>query len=91
MKQNIHAPSAVCIWRGSGNMLRISAIVDGPSVAPAIPSSARVAISISALVENAAATDATPKAAAPMSSSRRRPIRSPRVPIVTRKPAIMKE
>ena len=33
----------------------------------------RAAISISALVENAARTDATPNVAAPMSSSRRRP------------------
>ena len=63
-------------------MLRISDSVDGASVAPATPSSARVAISISALVENAASTEATPNAAAPISSSRRRPMRSPSVPIV---------
>jgi hypothetical protein len=73
----------------SGNMLRISARVEGASVAPATPSSARAVINISALVENAARTDARPNAAAPISSSRRRPIRSPRVPIVIRNPAIM--
>ena len=68
-------------------MLRISDRVEGASVAPATPSSARVAISISALVENAASTEATPNAAAPISSSRRRPIRSPSVPIVISEPA----
>ena len=40
-------------------MLRISDSVDGASVAPATPSSARAAISISALVENAASTEAS--------------------------------
>ena len=71
-------------------MLRISDSVEGASVAPATPSSARVAISISALVENAASTEAAPKAAAPISSSLRRPMRSPSVPMVIRQPAIMK-
>jgi hypothetical protein len=71
-------------------MLRIRESVEGARVAPAIPSSARVAISISALLENAASTDATPKAAAPIRSSRRRPIRSPKVPIVIRHPASRK-
>jgi hypothetical protein len=70
-------------------MLKISDKVAGASVAPAIPSSARLAISISGLVGRAANTEITPKAAAP-SSSRRRPIRSPSVPIVIRKPATMK-
>ena len=71
-------------------MLRIRDSVDGARVAPATPSSARVAISISALVENAASTEATPKAAAPISSSRRRPMRSPRVPMVISEPATRK-
>ena len=70
-------------------MLRISDRVDGARVAPATPSRARAAISISALVENAASTEATPKPAAPISSSRRRPIRSPRVPMVISDPATM--
>ena len=85
----IQTPIATVRCRGSWNMLRISESVDGARVAPATPSSARVAISISALVENAASTDATPKAAAPISSSRRRPIRSPSVPIVISEPATM--
>ena len=54
------------------------------------PSSARLKISISALTANAARSDRTPNAAAPMNSSLRRPMRSPSVPIVTRKPATMK-
>ncbi len=86
----VQIPIAKVRWPASWNMLRISDRVDGISVAPATPSTARVAISISALVENAASTDATPKAAAPISSSRRRPIRSPRVPMVISDPAIRK-
>jgi len=71
-------------------MFRISESVEGAMVAPASPRSARVRISISALRENAASTDATPKKAAPMRSSFRRPIRSPSVPIVIRDPATKK-
>ena len=67
---------------GSSNMLKISDSVDGARVAPAIPSSARLAMSISGVVENAARIETAPNAAAPISSSRRRPIRSPSVPIV---------
>ena len=70
------------------NMLRIRDRVDGARVAPAIPSNARVAMSIWALLENAASTEATPNAAAPIRSSRRRPIRSPSVPMVISDPAI---
>ena len=77
-------------WPGSWNIVKISDRVDGASVAPAIPSSARLRMSISALTANAASSDSTPKAAAPMNSSLRRPMRSPSVPIVTRKPATMK-
>ncbi len=53
-KLAIHTPMANWRWCASWNMLRISDSVDGASVAPATPSSARVAISISALSENAA-------------------------------------
>ena len=42
-------PTALLRCRSSRNMLRMSAIVDGISVAPPMPSSARAAISISAL------------------------------------------
>ena len=75
---------------GSWNMLRMSESVDGASVAPATPSSARAAISIPELLERAARTEATPKAAAPIIRSRRRPIRSPSVPIVMSDPATRK-
>ena len=47
----------------------MSESVDGASVAPARPCSARATISISALVEKAARTEVTPKAAAPISST----------------------
>ena len=68
----------------------MSESVDGASVAPARPCSARATISISALVDMAARIDVAPKAAAPMSSTRRRPMRSPSVPMVTSAPATMK-
>jgi hypothetical protein len=90
MKQLIHAAIAVARCRGSWNMLRIKASVDGISVAPATPSTARAAISISGLVDHAATSDAAPNAVAPIISSLRRPMRSPSVPIVTRKPASRK-
>ena len=83
----IQTPIAVVRCPGSRNMLRISDSVDGAMVAPATPSSARVTINIVALVEKAAATDATPNAMAPISNRRRRPIRSPSVPIVISEPA----
>ncbi len=89
-KAEIQMATARERWRGSSNIAKISDRVDGASVAPAMPSSARLAMSISGVVENAASTDSAPNAAAPMSSSLRRPIRSPRVPIVTRNPATMK-
>ena len=78
----IHTEMASFRCFGSRNMLRISDKVEGARVAPATPSTARAAISIPALAEKAASTEATPNAAAPASSSRRRPIRSPRAPMV---------
>jgi hypothetical protein len=86
----IHTPTATVRWAESWNLLRISERVDGAKVAPARPSRARVTMSISAEWENAAITEATPKAAAPIRSSRRRPIRSPSVPMVISAPATMK-
>ena len=86
----IQTPIANVRCAGSSNMVRISDSVDGASVAPATPSSAREAISVSGVVENAASSEATPNAAAPISSSRRRPIRSPSVPIVISRPATRK-
>jgi hypothetical protein len=86
----IQIPIATVRCWSSSNMLRISDSVEGASVAPATPSRAREAISISGVDETAASTDAPPKAPAPISRSRRRPIRSPSVPIVIRRPATMK-
>jgi hypothetical protein len=68
-------------------MLRISDSVEGATVAPATPSRARAAISIPGVVEKAASTEAAANAPAPVRSSRRRPMRSPRVPMVTSDPA----
>ena len=75
---------------GSWNMFRISESVEGASVAAATPINARVAISIPELVANAASTEATPKTAAPIMRSLRRPIRSPSVPMVISDPATRK-
>ena len=62
---------------GTRKIARTIESVDGISVAPATPSSARATINHSALGEKAAATDASPNAPAPIISNRRRPIRSP--------------
>jgi hypothetical protein len=83
-------PTATPICLGSRNMVLISASVEGASVDPATPSSARAPISIAGLVANAESRDAIAKHAAPIISSFRRPIRSPSVPIVMRKPATRK-
>jgi hypothetical protein len=72
---------------GSRNMFRIRDKVDGARVAAETPSSARAAMSIVALVEKAARTETAPKTPAPISSSLRRPMRSPSVPIVMSDPA----
>ena len=58
-------------------MFRMSDRVEGATVAPASPSTARLAMSISAVLAKAAITEAIPKAAAPISKRRRRPMRSP--------------
>ncbi len=85
----IHTPTANVRWRGFWNRFVISDSVDGAIVAPAMPSSARAAISMPALDASAASTDAAPNPAAPSSSSRRRPMRSPSEPIVISSPATM--
>jgi hypothetical protein len=68
----------------------LKAMAEGDTVAPAMPRSARAAISILALLEKAANTEAMPNAAPPIISSLRRPSRSPSVPIVIRNPENMK-
>ena len=89
---NIAAQVAIASRRSSPfvKMLRISDNVEGISVAPNTPSRAREANSASAVGLNAAHTDAMPKPTAPINSSRRRPMRSPRLPIATSRPASIK-
>jgi hypothetical protein len=70
--------------------VRIKDSVDGIMVAPAIPRSARAAISSSGELAYAANTDARPNPAAPIVSRRRGPTRSASPPIVTRNPASTK-
>ncbi len=82
-----HMPIAFARWPGSVNMVRSRAIVDGISVAPPMPRSARAAIRVSALFAYAATSEAVPKAAAPVSRSLRWPTRSPSEPIVISSPA----
>ncbi|MND05682.1 hypothetical protein D3C83_266230 [compost metagenome] len=69
------------------NARRISDRHDGISVAPATPSSARAAISSSALGAYAVSADAAANTAVPISSSRLCPIRSPIPPMVISRPA----
>jgi hypothetical protein len=90
MKQHIQAPIAIARCRSSVKMLLIRARVDGATVAPATPSRARAAISTSTDGANAAINEAAPKITAPISSNRRRPIRSPTLPIVINNPAMTK-
>ncbi len=84
----IQTAIAVVRWALSWNIVRMSESVEGISVAPATPSSARAAISSSGVGANAATAETAAKQPAPTSSSRRRPVRSPRVPIVSSSPAM---
>ncbi len=89
-KKPVQAPIAAPCCLGSWNMIRIRERVEGISVEPAMPSSARAAMSITGLTANAESTEAAPNATAPISSSRRRPTLSPIAPMVMRKPAMTK-
>ena len=90
LKEPIQTPTAMDRSRGSVNMWKIRLSVLGARVAPLMPRRARATISISALVLNAASREVAPNTAAPIISSRRRPIRSPSVPMVTSRPATKK-
>ena len=72
---------------GSGKMLRIRDRVEGISIAPKKPSAARPAMSHSALGAKAVAAETAAKPTLPIRSRRRRPIRSPRLPMATSRPA----
>jgi hypothetical protein len=85
-KTAIQTASAARRCPGSWNMLRVSAMVEGISVAPATPSTARAPMRVPALCAYADAAEASPNAPAPSSSRCRRPMRSPRVPMVISRP-----
>ena len=86
-KLAIQNPTATDRCLGSWNMWKMSDRVEGARVAPAIPSRARATIRDSAVGAKAASSDMPPKAVAPIMSSLRRPMRSPRVPMVISDPA----
>lgn len=83
-------PIATARRRASRKMLEINDSVEGMSVAPATPSRARATISSSAFGAKAARIETAAKAVVPITSRRLRPIRSPRVPMVSRNPAMKK-
>lgn len=83
----VQMPIARVRSAGSVNMLRINESVEGMSVAPPIPIRARAAMRTSEVGANAASVEATPNTAAPIRSSRRRPIRSPMLPMTMSRPA----
>ncbi len=70
-----------------GKMSMITDSVAGMIIAPAMPMTARSAISCSEFWAKAASTLATPNRTSPDCSARLRPKRSPSVPIVSRTPA----
>ena len=82
---------AVVRWRASGKMLRMRERVEGMIVAPPTPNRARAAIRAPALGAKAAMMLAVPKPNVPMSRRRRRPMRSATLPMVTSRPARVKE
>ncbi len=85
--QAMIVPMATARCCRSRNIVAVSESVDGMSVAPAIPISALVRINISAFGAYAASTEIAPYAAAPISWSLRRPMRSPHAPTVINEPA----
>lgn len=81
-------PTAMPRCRGSANVAKISPRVAGIWVAAARPSTARHPIISAGSEVLAAISETTAKTAAPAISSRRWPILSPSVPMVTSRPAI---
>lgn len=74
--------------RSSSKVTRIRARVAGIIEAAPTARSARAAIRVSGLGENAAASEATPKIVRPIRNIRRCPTRSPRVPLPSSRPAM---
>ena len=83
--ENPEAHTAIAMRRSvaSTKILRIIDRVAGMSMAPKIPSRARATTSISAEGANAASAEIAAKPVEPMSSSLRRPMRSPIAPMGT--------
>ncbi len=86
---NIVDQTASAIRRSpaSTKTLRMIDSVAGMSIAPKTPITARAATSIQASVAKAAATESSAKPVAPTTRMRRRPMRSPMLPITTSRPA----
>ena len=61
--------------------------VEGMISAPPTPMRARLAMSMSASVASAEASEPLPNTTSPATSARRRPKRSPRLPMVSSRPA----
>ena len=82
------AQMAIALGRScAGKMLvRIDSVVGMIPAAPR-PISAREAISVAELSESVAASEPAPKTSRPVTSARRRPKRSPRLPAVSSRPA----
>ena len=81
-------PSAMARSRLSSKVLRIIPNTQGIIMAPPNANKARAAISIEAVWENAARTEAIPNITKPISRILRLPTRSAKVPIGTKSPAI---
>ena len=74
--------------RSTGKAIRISARVAGIIAAAPTASSAREAMRIQAVGENAATSEARPKTTSPTTNMRTWPIRSPSVPLPSSRPAM---
>ncbi len=87
--ENAAAQMAIAVRRsiGSLKMLRSRESVAGMSMAPKTPSRVRAAISCPASVAKAASPETRAKPTAPVSSTLRRPMRSPSEPMGTSRPA----
>src|SRR4029078_6586374 len=83
VKQEAQIAMASRRAEASAKMLRINDRVGGISIAAEERSTARATTRYSALGANAAMADTTANPVAPIISSRRRPIRSPRLPMAT--------
>lgn len=87
----VQMPMATARSRLSENTTRMMATVDAMIMAAPMPRTTREAISCAVEEDRPAAAEASPKSAKPPRTMRLRPIRSPRVPQVTRSAARVSE